>query len=160
MVRGPACIAGPRTGKESAMSAARKRRLSILGAIASVVAALTGLCVSAASATTSPTNYKIFTVRLTNSGVTFKPKAQLEVGEVGLFKVTNASTTSRVFSVSWRATHRLQTKGKEAFYELFTQEGLVKWTSHTSKGKTFTGFLKVVPCKDTSGTSTCNGTGG
>jgi hypothetical protein len=142
------------------MRAVRDRRVSRPVAAALVVSAVAVFLVSAASATTSPTNYKIFTVRLTNSGVVFKPKPQLEAGEVGLFKITNASKATRVFSVSWRATHRLKTKGKEAFYELFLQVGLVKWTSHASGGKTYTGFLKVVPCKDSSGTSLCNGTGG
>jgi hypothetical protein len=135
------------------------RGLLEVGAGVAVLALFLAVFISAARATTSPTNYKIFHVRLTNSGVAFTPKAQLEVGEVGLFKITNTSKSSRVFSVSGRATHLLKTKGQEAFYELFPQLGLVKWTSHAPKGKTFSGFVKVVPCKDTSGTSTCNGTG-
>jgi len=113
-----------------------------------------------ASATTSPTNYKIFDVRLTDSGVVFKPKAQLEVGEVGLFRITNVSKGPRAFAVSARASHLLKTKGKESFYEFFPQQGLVKWMSHAKQGKTFTGFVKVVPCKNSNGTSSCNGTDG
>lgn len=130
------------------------RTALVLAALAAVVAALA----ASASATTSPTNYRIFTVRLTNSGVSFTPKAQLEVGEVGLFRITNASKAPRVFAVSTRATHLLKSKGKESFYEIFPTLGKVKWTSHASKGKTFSGYLRIVPCKNVNGTSSCNGT--
>ncbi|HZS25489.1 MAG TPA: hypothetical protein VFA30_10965 [Gaiellaceae bacterium] len=136
-----------------------RRKLELSTVAAATLALFAAVAVSTATATTSPTNYKIFNVRLTDHGVVFKPKARLEVGEVGLFRITNDSKTSRVFEVSIRATHRLQTSGKEAFYELFPQLGKVKWVSHAAKGKTFTGFIQVVPCKDTSGTSLCNGTG-
>lgn len=138
------------------MSFSTARILSTTVLLAGVLAALT----ASAGATTSPTNFKIFDVRLTDSGVAFKQKPQLEAGEVGLFRVTNASKSKRVFAVSIRATHVLRTKGKESFYELFVSTGKVKWSSHTAKGKSFTGFLKVVPCVDSSGTSLCNGTGG
>jgi arginine/ornithine N-succinyltransferase beta subunit len=132
------------------------RRLSSTAIAAIVVAAVA----ASAGATTSPTNYKIFDVRLTDSGVSFKPKAQLEAGEVGLFRVRNVSKSKRVFAVSVRATHVLSPKAKESFYELFVSTGKVKWSSHTSKGRSYTGFVTVVPCVDSSGTSLCNGTGG
>jgi hypothetical protein len=127
---------------------------------AAVAAVVVAAVATSAAATTSPTNYKIFDVRLTDSGVAFKPKPQLEAGEVGLFRVTNASRAKRVFAVSIRATHVLSTHGKESFYELFVSTGKVKWSSHAAKGKSYTGFVKVVPCVDTSGTTLCNGTGG
>lgn len=123
------------------------------------VAALVGaVLVTSAAATTSPTNYKIFNVRLTDHGVVFTPKAQLQLGEVGLFRVTNSSKTKRVFTVSGRSTHALKGNDKEAFYELFPSLGKVKWVSHAVKGRSFDGFVTVVPCKDSSGTSSCNGT--
>jgi hypothetical protein len=131
-------------------------RLSATAIAAILVAAIA----ASAGATTSPTNYKIFDVRLTDSGVTFKPKPQLEAGEVGLFRVRNASKSKRVFAVSVRATHVLRPKAKESFYELFVATGKVKWSSHTAKGRSYTGFLTVLPCVDSSGTSLCNGTGG
>lgn len=134
----------------------RNRPVLILVALLVAVAVVA----ASASATTSPTNYRIFTVHLTDHGVTFSPKAQLEVGEVGLFRVTNISKTTRVFAVSTRATHLLKRKGRESFYEIFPTLGKVRWSSHAAKGKTFTGYLQVVPCKSSSGTSLCNGTGG
>src|SRR6201996_7949213 len=139
------------------MTMATKRYLTF-GTAAALVVLIVAIAVSSAAATTSPTNYKIFNVRLTDHGVVFSPKAQLQVGEVGLFRVRNTSKESRVFTVSGRSTHLLKTAGKEYFYEIFPQQGKVEWKSHTAKGKSFTGFIKVVPCKDTSGTSSCNGT--
>lgn len=129
--------------------------LTILTAVA-----LLAVVAATASATTSPTNYRIFKVRLTDHGVSFSPSARLEVGEVGLFKITNVSRSARVFTVSTRSTHLLKGKKTEAFYEIFPTLGKVRWTSHAVRGKSFAGFLRVVPCKDSSGTSLCNGTGG
>jgi arginine/ornithine N-succinyltransferase beta subunit len=126
---------------------------------AAVTAVALAVAAAWAGATTSPTNYKIFDVRLTDSGVVFNKKPQLEAGEVGLFRVTNASRAKRVFAVSARATHLLGAKGKESFYEFFVSTGKVKWSSRTSKGKSYTGFITVVPCVDSAGTSLCNGTG-
>jgi hypothetical protein len=126
--------------------------------LAAAVAVLGAVVVASASATTSPTNYRIFNVRLTDHGVVFKPRAQLQVGEVGLFRITNTSKAKRVFTVSGRSTHSLKTKGKEAFYELFPSLGKVKWISHAAKGRSFSGFITVVPCKNANGTTSCNGT--
>jgi hypothetical protein len=128
-------------------------------AVAAALAAVLLVSVPWASATTSPTNYKIFDVRLTNTGVVFKPKAQLQVGEVGLFRITNRSSSPRTFGVSIRASHLLKANTQERFYEFFPQPGRVKWVSHAKNGKTFTGFVKVVPCKSPNGT-TCSGTDG
>jgi hypothetical protein len=135
-----------------------RTRWTVAAAVTLIAVAV--VLVPFASATTSPTNYKIFNVRLTDHGVVFKPKAQLEAGEVGLFRITNVSKAARVFVVSVRASHLLKSRGREAFYELFPQQGRVKWMSHARQGKTFTGFLKVVPCKNANGTSSCNGTDG
>jgi hypothetical protein len=137
------------------MTVKRIRGLLALVAAAVVFAGV----IASAEATTSPTNYTIFNVRLTDSGVAFSPKAQLQIGEVGLFRVTNLSKSGRVFAVSSRATHLLKTKGKESFYEIFDGLGKVRWTSHSAKGKSFAGFVRVVPCHNSSGTTLCNGTG-
>jgi len=141
----------------------RARRLDgrlVAGVVCALAAAIAvPTLVASGSATTSPTNFKIFKVRLTDRGVVFKPKAQLEVGEVGLFRVTNASRTRRVFAVSTRSTHPLKTRGNESLYEIFPQTGKVTWTSHAAKGRSFKGFLRVVPCQNVNGTSLCNGTG-
>jgi hypothetical protein len=133
--------------------------------LAAAVAALAAV-VTSASATTSPTNYRIFHIQLTDSGVKWSPSAKIELGEVGLFKVTNVSKSPRAFSVSTRGTHVLKAHATEAFYEIFPTLGSTKWTSRvtagktarTTAGKTFTGVFKIVPCKNVNGTTSCNGT--
>lgn len=129
------------------------KRISILVALSAVALLVS---VGTAPATTSPTNVVEWKVELTNTGVQFTPDPQVQVGMVGLFKITNKSTTKRWFSAAGRRTHLLARNGFDSFYVLFASQGRFPWRSSSATGKTFTGVVVVAPC--TSNTGSCNGT--